>query len=151
MSEPDRSTDPEFCALLLGSYHKLVGSQLEPAGLFSADAARWLYQEAPFAVLAHDTAADPVFSYANERAQRAFGYDWAEFTALPSRLSAGPQSREERKQFLSSVRRDGFASGYRGLRVRKNGERFWVRDLTLWNLVDAAGTYRGQAAVFREQ
>ena len=46
----DLSHDPDFFALLTGSYARRLGESLVPAG---ADAA-WLYAAAPFAVLAHD-------------------------------------------------------------------------------------------------
>ena len=48
----------------------------------------WLYEHAPFGLLAHDTSADPRFVYANSTAQGCFGYAWEEFVGLPSRLSA---------------------------------------------------------------
>ena len=50
----------------------------------ASDGAAWLYEAAPFGILAHDTAADPVFVYGNRRAQAIFEYDWDELTALPS-------------------------------------------------------------------
>lgn len=150
MPQPDRSVDPAFCALLLDNHHKLVGTRLEPDGMSPTQTARWLYHDAPFGVLAHDTAADPIFRYANETAQRAFGYDWAEFTTLPSRLSAGPQDRTERQALLEGVARDGFVTGYRGLRVAKSGLRFWIEDVTVWNLLDEHGDHVGQAAAYRQ-
>lgn len=136
-------------ALLLDNHHTLVGTRLEPEGMSPTEAQRWLYEDAPFGVLAHDATADPVFFYANEFAQRAFGYDWAEFTTLPSRLSAGPQDRAERQALLEGVARDGFVSGYRGLRVAKSGLQFWIEDVTVWNLLDDDGSYLGQAAAYR--
>lgn len=148
MPQPDRPVDPEFGALLLDNHHKLLGTRLEPDGMSPAETASWLYHEARFGLLAHDATADPVFVYANKAAQRAFGYDWAEFTALPSRLSAGPQDRAERAELLTGVARDGFVSGYRGLRVAKGGSQFWIEDVTIWNLLDDTGTYVGQAAAF---
>ncbi len=51
----NRSTDPDFFALLTGSFARLVGKKLVAEGT-SPD---WLYADAPFAVLAHDTAARP--------------------------------------------------------------------------------------------
>ena len=128
--------------LILDSHERLVGTCLAPAGV------RWLYETAPFCVVAHDTAADPRFVYANRAAQRCFEYSWEEFTALPSRLSAGPADRAERQALLDQVARTGWASGYRGLRVAKSGRRFWIEDGTVWQLVDAAGVVRGQAATF---
>lgn len=148
MPQPDLSVDPEFCALLLDNHQKLVGTRLEPEGMSPEETARWLYHDAPFGVLAHDASADPVFVYANEAAQRAFGYDWAEFTALPSRRSAGPQDRAERQALLEGVARDGFVTGYRGLRVAKSGAYFWIEDVTVWNLLDDTGTHVGQAATY---
>lgn len=138
-----------YAALLLDNHHRLLGTRLEGDDLSPQDAQRWLYEDAPFGVLAHDASADPVFRYANRTAQRAFGYDWAEFTRLPSRLSAGPQDRAERRALLDGVARDGFATGYRGLRVARSGRQFWIEDVTIWNLLDDAGTHVGQAAAFR--
>ena len=45
-------------------------------------AARWLYEDAPFCVVAHNTDEDPRFIYANKAAQHCFEYSWAEMTAL---------------------------------------------------------------------
>ena len=114
----------------------------------SVEAAGWLYEAAPFCVLAHDTAADPVFTYANRAAQRCFEYSWAEFTALPSRLSAEAPDRDARQHLLDQVSRQGYASGYRGVRVARSGRRFWIEDGTVWQLIDAAGVVHGQAATF---
>jgi hypothetical protein len=49
---------------------------------------------------------------------------------------------------LDAVRRDGYVSGYRGIRIAKSGRRFWIEDGTVWQLIDAGGVYRGQAAMF---
>ncbi|AWN43246.1 MEKHLA domain-containing protein [Methylobacterium durans] len=136
--------DPGFFALLTGSHARLVGRPLVPAGC----GPDWLYAAAPFAVLAHDGAADPRFVYANRTAQGCFGYDWDAFTALPSRLSAEAPERAARQALLDRVARDGFATGYRGVRIAASGRRFWIEDGTVWQLVDADGTPRGQAATF---
>ncbi len=139
-----RSTDPDFFALLTASYRRLVGKALCPDG---ADAV-WLYEKAPFAVLAHDGSDDPTFIYANKCAQSCFEYDWDEITKLPSRLSAEPAERAERQALLDQVARHGFMSGYRGVRVAKSGRRFLIEDGTVWELIDAEGLRHGQAAVF---
>ncbi|MDR7039662.1 hypothetical protein J2X36_004439 [Methylobacterium sp. BE186] len=136
--------DPGFFALLSGSHARLLGRPLVPEG---RDAV-WLYEEAPFAVLAHDGSADPRFVYANRTAQSCFGYGWAAFTALPSRLSAEAPHRASRRALLERVAREGFATGYRGLRVAASGRRFWIEDGTVWQLIDVDGTVRGQAAWF---
>ena len=140
-------TDTEFFCLLSDSYRRLVGKSLVPDGMSVSESAAWLYEVAPFGVLAHSAAADPVFVYGNVRAQAIFGYNWDELTALPSRLSAEMPERSERQAFLDQVARDGFVTGYRGVRVAKSGERFWIEHATVWQLVDEAGTHRGQAAM----
>ena len=137
-------TDPAFFALLASSYARLVRRPLVADG---QDAA-WLYNDAPFAVLAHNTAPDPVFVYANRTAQACFEYDWNEIVSLPSRLSAEAPNREERQRLLDAVTRDGFISDYRGMRIAKSGRRFWIEGGTVWQLIDEAGTPRGQAALF---
>ncbi|MBU9345257.1 MEKHLA domain-containing protein [Burkholderia multivorans] len=140
-------TDADFFLLLADSYRRLLNRPLVPDGLNAADGAAWLYDAAPFGILAHDTSADPVFVYGNKRAQAIFEYGWDELTALPSRLSAEPMERRERQSFLEKVARDGFVSDYRGVRVTKSGKRFWIERATVWQLVDAGGVVRGQAAM----
>jgi PAS domain-containing protein len=142
--------DPDFFKLLAESYSRLLGKSLVPDGLTLAQGARWLYDEAPFGILAHNTAPDPVFVYGNRRAQALFGYDWNEITSLHSRLSAEAPERRERQAFLDQVERDGFVTGYRGIRVTRSGARFWIENATVWQLVDGDGIYRGQAAMIPE-
>jgi hypothetical protein len=134
--------------LLLTSYEHFVGRPLLPPGVSKADQGRWMYEDAPFCVLAHNTDADPCFVYANKAAQRCFEYGWSEFISLHSRLSAEAPNREERQRLLDAVTRDGFASGYRGLRSAKSGRRFWIEDGLVWQLSDADGFLHGQAATF---
>jgi hypothetical protein len=140
----DRSTDPAFFALLADSYARLVGASLVPEGKDP----RWLYHEAPFVVLAHGTEQDPKFIYANAAAQACFEYSWDEFLALPSRLSAEPADRAERQDLLDAAARNGFLTGYRGIRIAKSGRRFLIEDGIVWELIDQAGERHGQAATF---
>lgn len=140
----DLRTDPAFFELLTGSYARLVGAPLVPEGTNAA----WLYEAAPYVVVAHNTDADPRFVYANKRAQVCFEYPWEEFITLPSRLSAEAPNREERARILEAVARDGFVRGYRGVRISKSGRRFWIDDGVVWQLIDSDGVNRGQAATF---
>jgi hypothetical protein len=137
----------EFSARIVGSYRDLVGAPLVPAGVPAAGTARLLY-EAPFCVVAHNTEPDPVFVYANAMAQVCFEYSWSEFLTIRSRCSAEPQNRAERQTLLDAVTRDGFAGGYRGLRIAKSGRRFWIEEGVVWQVSDAAGRLYGQAAMF---
>jgi hypothetical protein len=133
--------------LLLASFERLVGRPLVDPALAPAARARALY-EAPFVVLSHGTGADPVFEYGNLAAQRLFELTFAELTALPSRLSAEPLHRAERERLLAEVARRGFVDDYRGVRVSRTGRRFRIERAIVWNLSDAAGAPRGQAATF---
>lgn len=139
--------DNRFFELLAGSYFRLIGRPLVPESIDAADRPAWLYEKAPFGILAHDTAADPIFVYGNRAAQQRFEYSWEELTALPSRLSAEAPERQERADFLAAVSRDGFIEGYRGMRISKSGNRFWIEGVTVWQLTDDDGILRGQAAL----
>lgn len=105
---------------------------------------------APFAVVSHGTEADPVFNYANLKAQQLFGMNWDEFTKLPSRFSAEPLDREDRARLLERVERYGFIDHYSGIRIAKDGSRFMIRNAIVWNLLDENGDYYGQAARIAE-
>ena len=144
MTSRDLRHDQSFFELVTGSYARLIGENLVPAGA----TAEWLYEHAPFVVLAHNTDADPKFIYANKLAQACFGYTWEEFLGLPSRLSAEAPNRDERAHILEEVARRGFVRGYRGVRISKAGRRFWIDDGVVWQLADRAGVNRGQAATF---
>ncbi|WP_019905627.1 MEKHLA domain-containing protein [Methylobacterium sp. 77] len=141
----DVSDDPGFYALLTGSFRRAVGRPLVPEP--ECDAA-WLQAEAPFAVLAHDGGDDPRFIYANRTALRIFGYAAAELIGTPSRFSAEAPDRAERQRLLDAVTHDGFVANYAGIRIRKDGTRFPIRDAIVWQLVDEAGLLHGQAATF---
>lgn len=133
----------EHVALLTVSYRHLTGRVLIDA----AETARRLF-EAPFAVVSHDTAADPLFNYANRAALALFEVPWDELIGMPSRLSAEAVAREERERLLETVRIKGFIDDYRGVRISGKGGRFVIDGATVWNLHDEAGNYRGQAARF---
>ena len=139
--------DQDLFRLLDTTYARYIGRPLAPSG---TNGAAWLYREAPFAVLAHDTSGDPRFFYANETAQRRFEYSWNELNGMYSRLSAEAPARDERQRLLDLVTRNGFATGYRGVRVAKSGRRFWILDGIVWQLHDDHGVYRGQAAMFAQ-
>jgi PAS domain S-box-containing protein len=138
--------DPAFYELLLSSYTRLLHAPLAPElqGMAPAAGARWLYESAPFAVLAHNTDPDPCFVYGNRAAQERFGYSWEEITQL---RSAEAPAREEREAFLERVRRLGYETGYRGVRIMKNGKRFIIEQATLWQLIDDQGVLHGQAVI----
>lgn len=136
--------------LLCNSYRHWTGSPLPATGpaLSDEELIRRL-AEAPFALLSHDTAADPVFNYANRYALRLFGMSWQQLVGMPSRFSAEAMQRDEREQLLRRVASRGYVDDYRGTRIAKSGRRFIIQNATVWNLLDAQGRYYGQAAMFR--
>ncbi|GLY28874.1 MEKHLA domain-containing protein [Kineosporia sp. NBRC 101731] len=140
--------DQEFADLLLSSHLTTIGRPLAPEGVTGEQLSDWFYT-APFGLLAHEFSADPVFVYANLQAQKLFGYDWDEFTGLPSRLSAGPQDRAARDALLKEVAENGYTDDYRGLRVTRSGRPFWIERVTVWNLTGTNGKAYGQAALIR--
>lgn len=139
---------PEHARLLLENYQRLTGRELVPAGEPTRRAQN-LY-EAGFVIVSHNAAPDPVFNYANLAAQRLFEMDWDTFVTVPSRLSAGPLHRDERRRLLDAVTRNGYIDNYAGIRVTKSGRQFRVEAATVWNLGDDNGDYAGQAAMFSE-
>jgi PAS domain-containing protein len=150
-AEPPPPIDVEFVACLLESHRRLTGRALlaDQGRESAAMAARRLY-EAPFAVLAHDTAADPRFTFANRAAQRLFEMPWSEIVGLPSRLSAEAPAREERRRLLEQVATRGYIDDYSGVRISKSGRRFRILRATVWNVHDRLGRPLGQAATFTD-
>jgi PAS domain S-box-containing protein len=135
--------------VIVSSHQRLLGEPLEPDIRDPLALARWLDESAPYCLLAHSAEADPRFVYANRAALRCFEYRWDELIGMPSRLSAEAPNRAERDALLGAVARQGYARGYRGLRIAKSGRRFWIEDVTVWNLLDASGQPCGQAASYR--
>jgi hypothetical protein len=147
LQEPSKSNGylSDHVKLLCDSLRSLTGRELIPPEHQGTDAAKFLYF-APFVVVSHNNRSDPIFNYGNRVALDLFEMSWAEFTVLPSRQSAEPPNREMRSQLLQSVSTRGYVDHYAGMRISKSGKRFWIDDVTVWNLVDAQGTYQGQAA-----
>lgn len=144
---PENAYLAPHAALLIASYKRATGKDLVQKETTDAASARALF-EAPYGVVSHSTDADPIFNYGNRTALKVFELDWDTFTQLPSRESAAPMNRAEREQLLNEVNRQGFMDDYRGERISAKGRRFYIEKATIWNLIDASGNYRGQAAVF---
>lgn len=150
----DEGINPQFMQqqtqLICWSYEHWTGRRLlghfSETGMGLAETIVALF-EAPFAVLSHDTQADPVFNYANRAAMHLFGMNWQEITRLPSRHSAEPFVQEERAGFLDRVAQHGFVDDYSGVRIATDGSKFVIENATVWNLVDVHGRLYGQAAM----
>lgn len=126
------------------SFQQLLGrpliEQATPEALYHA----------PFPILSHDGAVDPVLTYGNLAAQALWEMSWDQLTALPSRLTAEPAHRGQRDAMFVQMRARGFIENYAGVRISASGCRFEIRDAVIWPLTDARGVKRGEAATFRD-
>jgi hypothetical protein len=132
-------------ALIAESHARLTGQAL----VAPQPVAKPLWR-LPAVVLAHGTEADPLFFWANKAALDLFELDWRALVRMPSRLSAEAPNRTERAALLETVARQGFIRDYAGVRISASGRRFRIERATVWNLVDADGGLRGQAASFSD-
>lgn len=134
-------------ALLLDSHRRLTGRHLLPPSSAAASLARAAF-EAPFALLSHGLETDPLFNYANRTALGLFELDWAALIAMPSRASAEPLNQQARAELMQRVLEHGYIDDYSGVRIASSGRRFVIEQATVWNVLDAAGQFHGQAATF---
>ena len=133
--------------LLLDSFASLLGRELVDRSGTAVEQAERLFH-APFVVVSHGTEADPILNYGNAAALALWEMDLATLARTPSRLTAEPVHRDERARLLERTRRDGYVDDYAGIRISSTGRRFRIEQAIVWNLVDAAGGHRGQAATF---
>ena len=136
-------------ARLIESLRYWTGRHLVSPNVPIIEQARQLFH-APFAVLSHDSAQDPLLNYGNLAGLQLFEMSWAELTQTPSRQTAEATHQDERARLLGAVTRQGFVDDYRGVRVAKSGRRFMIEKATVWNLLDEAGAPCGQAARFSD-
>ncbi|AFY74029.1 MEKHLA domain-containing protein [Synechococcus sp. PCC 7502] len=148
MGEPssDNYYLTDHVELLRLSFKRLIGKEFFSAAISDQDLAKSIFY-APFMLLSHNTAPDPIFNYGNQTALHLFEMTWQELTKLPSRQSAEPILQEERSLLLKTVSEQGYINNYSGVRISKSGKRFLLQNAIVWNLIDAQGVYYGQAAI----
>lgn len=101
-------------------------------------------------IVSHGAEADPRFNFGNRQALSLWEMGIEDFVGLPSRYSAEPEHRDERARLLREVAERGFFADYQGVRASKTGRRFRIERALVFNLSDASGVHRGQAATFRD-
>jgi hypothetical protein len=150
-AEPQKANNyiAAHVALLLSSLRRWTGRTLVDSALPAEEQARRIF-EAPFVLLSHDAAPDPILNYANRTGLQLFELAWNELVAMPSRLTAEAPERAERARLLAEVSARGFIDNYSGVRVARSGRRFRIERATVWNVVDETGRYIGQAAMFSD-
>ncbi|WP_337100183.1 MEKHLA domain-containing protein [Paenibacillus sp. YIM B09110] len=137
--------------LLMDSYLRWTGRELvDRESLSGMTSAADLLFQAPRVILSHGTEADPVLNFGNALALKLWEMEWDKLTSIPSRLTAEPLEREERDRFFTLVTANGYVDDYTGVRISSSGRRFYMKQATVWNLIDEAGVYRGQAATFTD-
>lgn len=136
----------EHAELLLNSFQKLTGKSLIPEELTGGERYKALYN-LPYGVLSHNAEADPILNYSNAAGLAQFEISWKQLIKMPSRFTAEPQIQEERDRLLQQVTKHGYIDDYQGVRISATGQRFFVEEAIVWNVIDDSGTYRGQAAV----
>jgi hypothetical protein len=135
---------------ILNSFQFWVGSDLlELPSPDSVDRARQLF-ELDAVVLAHGIEEDPIFCFGNQAALDLWEIEMEELLGMPSRLSAELTERSSRSEMLNRGKGQGLIRDYEGIRVSTTGKRFYVRNATIWNLLNEAGVRTGQAAMFRD-
>lgn len=141
---PDAALQDPRLKLIFDSYQRLTGKRLLDSAPFDPEV-MW---HALHAIVAHGTEVDPVFFYGNRTALQRFEMTFDDFVRLPSRLSAEPLAQEARTKLLERVTKHSFIDDYSGMRISSSNRRFMIANATVWNLLDAAGVYHGQAATF---
>lgn len=144
--------DPRFITRareILDSYQRLLGRELIDRSGDAAEDARRLF-DLPLAVLAHDIAPQPLLDWANQAAARAFDATPESLLGRPSATTAPADAVADRGKLFEALARDGFVTGYSGVRVSLTGRRFIIDDVTVFEVTDAAGRPAGHAAVIRE-
>lgn len=141
--------DPRFITRareILDSYARLLGRELIPRSGDAAEDARRLF-DLPLAVLAHDTSPQPLLDWANQAAAMAFDATPEALLGRPSAATAPADAVADRGKLFEALARDGFVTGYSGVRISLTGRRFVIDDVTVLEVTDAAGSPAGHAAV----
>ena len=148
--EPSSSNDFHAAHVerLAASYRKWTGRAL--IGSTPGNHLAETIYRSPAVILSHNTAADPLFNYANLAGLNLFEVDWVTAMATPSRASAEPVNQDERARLMKCVTERGFIDDYRGVRVSATGRRFLIERATVWNVLDSSERLIGQAATFDE-
>ena len=142
-----RSQVIDWSQILLDSFNHFLSYQLVSRNLNPEAQSQALF-EAPFVVASHGIQEDPILNYGNKMALELWSMTWEEFTQTPSRLTAEPMNREERKAMLQQAKQQGYIDNYRGVRISSTGTRFLIEKAIVWNLVNSSGNKCGQAATF---
>ncbi|HAC64741.1 MAG TPA: MEKHLA domain-containing protein [Cyanothece sp. UBA12306] len=133
--------------LLLDSYQKLLAKELITRTDNAQENAKALFLS-PIVVVSHGKEANPIFNYGNQTALNLWEMSWQEFIQTPSKSPVNPDEIEQREELLKTVKNKGFVENYRGIRSSRTGKKFWIKNVTVWNIIDVNSNIVGQAATF---
>jgi hypothetical protein len=139
----------QWSQILLNSYEKLLQQPLIARVGDTLEQSKALFL-APFVVVSHGTETDPILNYGNQIALELWETSWEDLLATPSRLTAEPVNRQERKRMLDLARKQGFIANYCGIRITKGRRRFSIEGAIIWNLMNCQEQACGQAATFSQ-
>ncbi|UJP05022.1 MAG: MEKHLA domain-containing protein [Nitrosomonas sp.] len=148
MQSPWKKPDvTRWCQYLLDSYRYWIKQDLiTRSGTLTEQSERLFHS--PLVIASHGTESDPLLNYGNQAALDLWIMDWEQFTRTPSRFTAEPAKREARDRMLAQVKTRGYISDYSGIRISSTGRRFFVDQITIWNIRNSDGTVIGQGAAF---
>jgi MEKHLA domain len=131
---------------ILHSYQHWTGESLFDLSASPEEIAQNLF-DAPFIVISHGTEPDPIFNYGNSRALELWELSWEDFTRMPSRQSTEATEQEDRQNLLEEGAVKGLKK-FPGIRISSTGKRFYIENITLWNVLGENQQQCGQAALF---
>ncbi len=139
--------DYNLLRLVNRSYEQWTGQPLPVPDRMANQRFRWLDEASPYALLVQSTEEEPLFIYANQQAQRIFGYSLAEFLKTPASKSAPLENLEGRRQMLQEVAKKGIFEGYQGTRIDKQGNLFKITNGSIWKVMNSSDEVVGTAAM----
>ena len=145
----DNDYQDAFVTCVVESFARVTGRDLvQETGLDSTQSGRGAWF-GDFALLTHRGDERAMLNYGNVFALRLWECDWNSLVSSPSAATAPEGDHEARDHLLEKVAKDNFVSGYSGRRMSFKGRLFLIQDVTVWRLLDAAGTPFGVGAFFR--
>lgn len=138
---------------LIESFQQKTNTELLPGinTMYAEDpskACQSLYTASNTVILSHGTQENPVLNYSNSLCQQLFEASWREITMMPSRETAEPMNQAKREQFMQEVKQNGLVMDYHGIRKSLKGQRFEIKEASVWNIEIEGLGYLGQAAMF---
>ena len=139
----------KHCQLVANSYRYWTGKEIVENISNEEDLSFQMYH-APFVILSHGKEDDPVFNYGNLKSQELWEVSWENLVGMPSRYSAEPMEEARRWELIKLGRERGVSYIEKALRISTLGNRFYILNVLLFNLINEDEEFCGQAAIFKD-